>query len=463
RYGHAPAKAAVENTLTHICQGGIYDHLGGGFARYSVDAYWLVPHFEKMLYDNALLIDLMTEVYRETRNPLFRLRVEETVGWLQHEMLAEGGGFAASLDADSEGEEGRFYVWSAAEIAEVLGPDDARFFGDVYGVKPEGNWEGHNILNRLDHLTLKPEAQEGRLAQLRSKLKERRATRTRPGWDDKVLADWNGLAIAALAHAARVFVRNDWLEMAKRAFAFVDAHMTVAGRLIHSYRAGQRGVAATASDYANMIWSALRLYQATNDDRYLGAARRWTEILDRHYWDQDSGGGYTMTADDARDVIVRLKSAQDDATPNANAIMISNLVQLFMLTGDNRYFERAESIPHAFATELNRSLIGHAGVLANCIDLLAPQHIVIVGGEESRDSSALADALVGLSLPGATQQVLADAAHLPASSALSGKKTLNGKATAYVCIGPQCSPPITDAAALSAALRDQRMARWASA
>jgi uncharacterized protein YyaL (SSP411 family) len=208
-----------------------------------------------------------------------------------------------------------------------------------------------------------------------------------------------------------------------------------------------------------MIWAALRLYQATNDDRYLGAARRWTEILDRNYWGQDSGGGYTMTADDTRDVIVRLKTAQDDATPNANAIMISNLVQLFMLTGDNRYFERAESIPHAFATELNRSLIGHAGLLANCIDLLAPQHIVIVGGEASRDSSALADTLVGLSLPGATQQMLADAEHLPASSALSGKKTLNGKATAYVCIGPQCSPPITDAEALSAALRDQRMAR----
>jgi uncharacterized protein YyaL (SSP411 family) len=460
RYGNGAAQAAVENTLTHICQGGIYDHLGGGFARYSVDAYWLVPHFEKMLYDNALLVDLLTEVYRETRNPLFKRRVEETVGWLEQEMIAEGGGFAASLDADSEGEEGKFYVWSAAEISEVLGPDDARFFSDVYGVKPEGNWEGHNILNRLDHLPLKSGAEEMRLAQLRTKLMARRAARIRPGWDDKVLADWNGLMIAALAHAGRVFNRADWLQMAQRALAFVDLHMTVGGRLVHSYRAGQTGPAATANDYADMIWGALRLYQATNEDRYLGAARRWAEILDRHYWNEP-GGGYMMTADDTPDVIVRLKNAHDDATPNANAIMLSNLVQLFTLTGENRYLERAERLPHAFVADLNRSLIGHAGLLANCIDLMAPQHVVIVGGEGSADTLALSGALMGLSLPGAVQQTLDDAARLPASSPLSGKKALDGNATAYVCIGPQCSPPVVDAEALSATLRDQRMARKA--
>jgi uncharacterized protein YyaL (SSP411 family) len=458
RYSNAAARAAVENTLRHICQGGIYDHLGGGFARYSVDAYWLVPHFEKMLYDNALLVDLMTEVYRETRNPLFKLRVEETVNWLKQEMIAEGGGFAASLDADSEGEEGKFYVWSAAEISEVLGPDDAGFFGEVYGVKPEGNWEGHNILNRLDHLMLKSEAEEIRLAQLRSKLKARRATRTRPGWDDKVLADWSGLMIAALAHSARLFKRTDWLQMAQRAFAFVEMHMTVEGRLVHSYRAAQTGPAATANDYADMIWGALRLYQATNEDHYLGAARRWAEILDHHYWDEPSGG-YMMTADDTPDVIVRLKNAHDDATPNANAIMISNLVQLFMLTGDNRYLERAESIPHAFVAELNRSLIGHAGLLANSIDLMAPQHVVIAGGQRSADTLALFDSVMGLSLPGAVQQMFDDAARVPTSSPLSGKRARDGKATAYVCVGPQCSPPITDSEALLATLRDQRVAR----
>jgi uncharacterized protein YyaL (SSP411 family) len=461
RYGQAAAKAAVEDTLTHISQGGIYDHLGGGFARYSVDAYWLVPHFEKMLYDNALLIDLMTEVYRENRNPLFKLRIEETVGWLHHAMIAEGGGFAASLDADSEGEEGKYYVWSAAEISEVLGPDDARFFCRVYGVKPEGNWEGHNILNRLDHLTPMSEADEKRLAELRNKLKARRAARVRPGWDDKVLADWNGLMIAAVAHAARVLARTDWLQTAMRAFAFVDGHMTTGGRLLHSYRAGHTGAPATANDYANMIWGALRLYQAANDDRYLEAARRWTGLLDRHYWDA-AGGGYMMTADDTPDVIVRLKNAHDDATPNANAIMLSNLVQLFMITGDSRYLERAAVIPHAFVADLNRNLVGHAGLLANCIDLMAPQHVVVVGGKETAATLALSDALMGLSLPGAVQQVLYDPARMPLAPHLSGNKTMDGKATAYVCVGAQCSPPITDAEALSAALREQRMARAAS-
>src|SRR5512134_3064619 len=275
RYDNAAAREAVAQTLTHICQGGIYDHLGGGFARYTVDERWLVPHFEKMLYDNALLVDLMTEVYRETGDPLLKTRIAETVDWFAREMIAEGGGFAASLDADSEGEEGRFYVWSAAEIEAVLGPEDAREFGRVYGVTPGGNWEGHTILNRLGSLELGSPEQEARLAEMRARLLVRRAGRVRPGWDDKVLADWNGLMIAALVNAARTFEQPSWLGLTKRAFAFVSDEMTEGGRLRHSYRQGRRHAPATASDYANMIWAALRLYQATLEPRYREAARAW--------------------------------------------------------------------------------------------------------------------------------------------------------------------------------------------
>ncbi len=203
RFRDESAKRAVDITLTNICQGGIYDHLGGGFSRYSVDERWLAPHFEKMLYDNALLIDLMCEAYREDRNELYKVRIEETVDWLLREMIAEGGGFAASLDADSEGEEGKFYVWSKAEIVEVLGEADAKTFAEIYDVTGEGNWEGHTILNRLHTLELRSPEEEKSLAAMRAKLLERRAGRIRPGWDDKVLADWNGLMIAALSMPPR--------------------------------------------------------------------------------------------------------------------------------------------------------------------------------------------------------------------------------------------------------------------
>jgi uncharacterized protein YyaL (SSP411 family) len=462
RYGDAAALQAVDTTLTNICQGGIYDHLGGGFARYAVDERWLVPHFEKMLYDNALLIDLMCEAWRETGNELYRVRIEETVEWLEREMIAEGGGFAASLDADSEGEEGKFYVWSRREIADVLGAADAKLFSEVYDVTEQGNWEGHSILNRLASLDLRPPQEEAALAAMRARLLERRAGRVRPGWDDKVLADWNGLMIAALAHAARVFQKPAWLALAKAAFAFVTQRMEKDGRLIHSWRAGEPRAPATASDYANMIWGALRLYQATNNAGYLAAAERWAAVLDARYWLPD--GGYAFTADDTPDVIVRMRSAHDDAVPNANGLMISNLVALHLLTGKPAWLERAHAIPAAFAADLSRNAFGHCGLLAAAFDLLAPQHVVVIdpgaaapapAGEGA--SSPLARAMFDLSLPGAVQQSIPAGQPL-ASPALAGKTALSGRPTAYACLGPQCSLPVTELEALVELLRRQRSA-----
>ena len=451
RYGQDPAQSAVESTLTHICQGGIYDHLGGGFARYAVDERWLVPHFEKMLYDNALLIELLTEVWRETQSPLFKARVAETVAWLEREMIADGGGFAASLDADSEGEEGKFYVWSKAEIVQLLGPQDGTYFCEFYDVTEGGNFEGHNILNRLGHLELLEEDVETRLAPMRARLLEARAGRVRPGWDDKVLADWNGLMIAALVNAARIFGRPEWQRMAERAFTFVHQRMTLDGRLVHAFRAGQAKAPATASDYANMIWAALRLYQATGNPGYLERAKDWTEALERHYWVSDAGG-YAMTADDNPDVIVRLRRAHDDATPNANAIMLSNLVHLFLLTGESRYLEGAEAIPHAFAASLARNQVAHSGIYAGSIDLLAPQQVVIVGSDGADDTTRLVETLRSLSLPGCAEEIIAPDAPMPQSPALAGKKPVGGKATAYVCSGTQCSAPLTEPGELRGAL-----------
>ncbi len=461
RYGNEAAKQAVDNTLTHICQGGIYDHLGGGFARYSVDERWLAPHFEKMLYDNALLIDLMCEAYRETGKELYARRVDETVGWLLREMIAEGGGFAASLDADSEGEEGRFYVWSRSEIAEVLGEADAQVFAAAYDVTEAGNWEGHTILNRLHNPLLGSPTEEKALAHMRIELLARRANRVRPGWDDKVLADWNGLMIAALTHAARVFDRPEWLHAAATAFGFVVQHMEKDGRLAHSWRAGQAKVQGTASDYANMIWGALRLLQATNEGVFLTAAERWCATLDKHFWVAD-GGGYAFTADDTPDVIVRMRGAHDDATPNANAIMITNLVALGLLTGNPAYLERAEAIPQAFAPDLGRNTLGHCGLLAGFFDLIAPQQVVVIETGDADQSGKLSRAMFKLSLPGAVQQVVAETASGPAgistAGPLAGKTAQDGKPTAYACLGPQCSLPVTEPDALLEVLRAQRTA-----
>ena len=440
RFEDAAARQAVLTTLTHICQGGIYDHLGGGFARYSVDERWLVPHFEKMLYDNALLIDLLTEAWRETQDPLYEMRIAETVDWLDREMIAEGGGFAASLDADSEGEEGKFYVWTVAEIFDVLGADDAAVFNNIYDVTPGGNFEGATILNRLHTLDPLSGTDETRLAAMRVKLFERRAQRIRPGWDDKVLADWNGLMIAALGRAAVVFKKPDWLDRAKSAFAFVAKDMAALdGRLWHSARGGKAKAPATASDYANMTWAALRLYQATGEAHYLQHAVAWTAVLDQRYWD-DAGGGYFTSADDTADVIVRLKSASDDAVPSPNSIQLSNLIALAALTGDATYDRRARDLYAAFAGSIAGGPVGLCGLLAAALDLDSLLQIKITGAQ----SSALEETLRGLSVPGALE-FGADLNNVQLRLEPVLATAPAGPKAALICRGPVCGLPIAQA------------------
>ncbi|MBV1694865.1 MAG: thioredoxin domain-containing protein [Hyphomicrobiales bacterium] len=455
RFDDADARRAVETTLVNICQGGIYDHIGGGFARYSVDDRWLVPHFEKMLYDNALLIDLMTEVWRETRNPLFQERIAETVEWLSREMIAEGGGFAASLDADSEGEEGKFYVWSRAEVLDVLGPDDGSWFCEIYDINTEGNFEGHSIANRLGRMDRLDDADEAKLATMRRRLLDRRAGRIRPGWDDKVLADWNGLMIAALARAAVVFKQPDWLAMAERAFGFVRDHMHGAdGRLRHTSRAGRATVTAMAADYANMIHAALRLHQATGEASYLATAQTWLTMLDKHHLQPD--GGYATTADDTTDVIVRLAPAHDDAVPNPHGTMLMNLVALYLLTGDNRHIDAAEKLTEACGAALSANLVGHCGLAGGMMDLASPTLIAVIGDPHDRDH--LLSALHRVSLPGAVEISADPTAQFPSTSPLHGKSAVDGKPALYACVGPSCSLPVTDDTTAITLLRESRLA-----
>ncbi len=451
RLDNAALRQAVLMTLDHICQGGIYDHLGGGFARYSVDRHWLAPHFEKMLYDNALLVELLTSAWRETKSPLYAARIAETIGWTTREMLLPEGGFASSLDADSEHEEGKFYVWSAAEIDRLLGARAARF-KDCYDVRPDGNWEEKNILNRLQHMALGTDAEEAELAEDRALLLAARAGRVRPGLDDKVLADWNGLMIAALAAAAMAFERDDWLALAERSFAFIVSALDAGeGRLAHAWRAGKAAHRAVLDDYANMSRAALALFEATGKPAYLAAARAWVAICDRHYWD-DAGGGYFFTPDDAEALLVRTKQANDSPNPSGNGTLAEVLARLYHLTGEAAFRTRTEAVLAAFAGEAERNIFGLATLLNAAELLVRARQIVVIGARNAPDTQALLRVIHGAAQPVTVLSVLPPGAELPAAHPAAGKGAVAGRATVYVCDGPVCSLPVTDPAALIAAL-----------
>jgi uncharacterized protein YyaL (SSP411 family) len=437
---------AIETTLDHICQGGIFDHLAGGFARYSTDATWLVPHFEKMLYDNAQLIRLLTLAWQATGKPLHAQRVRETVGWLLREMLAPDGGFTAALDADSEGEEGRFYVWDRAQIERVLGKTDS-LFCEVYDVSWSGNWEGRVILHR-NHPQGGPrgEADEARLAEMRARLLAAREKRVRPAWDDKVLADWNGLAIAALAEAGFVFREPDWIERAERAFAMVVARETD-GRLAHAWRGDRISAAGMLEDYALMAEGALTLYEVTGKPAYLAAAKRWVRTLDVHFQDPE-GGGYFQTADDAEALIVRTKIVADTAVPSGNGAMAAVLARLALATGEESYADRAEALVEALSGGLDRGFFGLATLLNGAERAMGATEIVIVGGRGEEDTEALLDIVRVLPLPNRWLTVIDPEAALPEAHPAFRKGQVDDWATAYVCHGQVCSAPVTDPGAL---------------
>jgi uncharacterized protein YyaL (SSP411 family) len=442
-----PYRDAVLRTLTTISQGGIYDHLGGGYARYATDARWLVPHFEKMLYDNAELVSLLTLVWQETGDPLYAQRVAETIGWLEREMVVPGGGFASSLDADSEHEEGKFYVWSAAEIDQLLGAEAAAF-KRVYDVTAEGNWEGHTILNRLGNPALGDDASEAALARSRERLLAARAKRVRPGLDDKVLADWNGLMIAALAEGGLVFARSDWVALATRAFGFIRDEMTGPDkRLRHSWRQGQARHPASVDDYANLCRAALALHEATGDGSYLAQARAWVALLDRHHWDA-ADGGYCFAADDTADLIARVKTAADAAVPAGNGTMVGVLTRLALLTGEDDYRHRAEAIVTTFGGELGRNFFPLATLINNAELAMQPLQIVLVGKPGDRALAALREAVYRVSLPNRVVLAVAPGESLPEAHPAYGKGLVGGRAAAYVCDGPVCSLPLTEPQAL---------------
>ncbi|QIB34033.1 thioredoxin domain-containing protein [Ancylobacter pratisalsi] len=447
RTGRQRFRDAALHALDGMSDGGIYDHIGGGYSRYSVDERWLVPHFEKMLYDNAQILELLGLAYSETLAGLFRARAEETVGWLQREMLTESGAFAASLDADSEGHEGRYYVWTLKQVLDALGAEDAEFFARHYDIVPFGNWEGVSIPNRLKEKERSPH-DEIRLAMLRDKLLALRATRVPPGRDDKILADWNGLMIAALAGAAPRFGRPEWIDLAATAFHFIAESMTRGGRLGHSWRAGKLVFPGLSSDYAAMIGAALALHQATGEDRYLSQATAWQIALETHHRAPD--GGYYLTADDAEGLILRPEATADDAVTNPHALIAKNLVQLATLTGDDAYRARADELFDGLLPRAAPQLYSHAGLL-NALDTrLRTTEIVIVGPAEDEAAAALYDAARRLPRAGLIIQRVRDPDALAEQHPARLKTQASHSAAAFLCVGSVCSLPVTDPNQLAA-------------
>jgi uncharacterized protein YyaL (SSP411 family) len=440
----------VQHSLERMCEGGIYDHLGGGFSRYSVDERWLVPHFEKMLYDNAQLLELLALAHQRSGKPLFAERAHETVDWLKREMTTPEDAFAASLDADSEGEEGKFYVWSKNEIIELIGPEAGEYFARYYDVTDHGNFDGHNILNRLKppaHGT----ADEMRLAALRKILLNARAGRVRPGLDDKVLADWNGLMIAALVNAGIILDRRGWIGLARRAFDFIARNMTKGDRLGHSWRGGKLLFPGLASDYAAMIRAALALFEATGEHSYLECALTWQRALDAHYADLDTDG-YYLSADDTDDLLLRPHSTVDDATPNPNAVAAQNLVRLAVLAGDDAWRLKADRLIENILSAAERNLFGHVALL-NALDLrLRAAEIVCTG------PNAESFAHTALKLPYLDRIVLraSTAASLPAMHPLQEKLRDAPSNAAFICVGATCSLPVSEASQISSLVEAMR-------
>ena len=463
RSGEPQALKMVDLTLTRMASGGIYDQLGGGFHRYSTDADWLVPHFEKMLYDNALLARVYLHAWQVTRRPLYRRIAEETLDYLVREMRHAAGGFYSSQDADSEGEEGKYFLWTPSEVKSVLGDEEGDLFCRYFDVTRAGNFEGKSILNvkldisataaasRTDEGALQAAIERGRRRLFRA-----REERVKPSRDEKVLAGWNGLALAAFAEAARVLGREDYRQVAERNAGFVLSELCREGRLLRSWRAtssgetGQARLNAYLEDYAFYADGLLALYQATFDPRWFREARALADVMLTHF--ADSGAGFFDTSDDHEPLFVRPKALQDNAIPSGNAMAADVLLRLAAYTGADVYRRPAEEILAAMSPTLRQHPGGFGHWLSALAFYLAPPHeIALVGNPESDEMRALLDVVFG---PYRPYQVVAlavpgDQAAAGAVPLLADRVLREGRASAYVCRRFVCLAPVADPALLA--------------
>jgi hypothetical protein len=458
RTGSKSARDAVEVTLDRMARGGIYDQVGGGFHRYSTDARWLVPHFEKTLYDNALLAIAYVEGWQVTGRPEFARTARQTLDYLLREMRSPEGGFASATDADSEGEEGRFFVWTAEEIDRALAPARSRIARAYFGVTAEGNFAGRNVLwvpETPDHvaaqLGITPDELLREISTARQSLAELRAGRPAPLCDDKVVAGWNGLAISAFARAGLAFGEPRFTDAARGTAEWLTTRMIVSDRLRRSYRQVVARHEASLEDYAFLIAGLLDLHEATQDRRWARQAVALETVVSEHF--ADPTGGFFSTADDAEAMLVRAKTAEDGATPSGNAVAITNLLRLAELTADDRYRATAKHAFEAFAGLMAEHPVA-APRLLSALDFsldLAKQIVIVAPGNAGDPAATIEPLLARIRtafVPNRTLLVAAEGGSLDELANLApvaeGRRAIGGTPTAYVCEGRVCDLPTSD-------------------
>ena len=416
-----------------LCLGGIYDHLGGGIHRYTVDERWLVPHFEKMLYDNAQLLRSLCAAYAETLDPMYRERIEGTAEFLLRDMQSPGGGFCSSLDADSEGKEGSFYVWSHEEIDDALGAGSS-LFKQAYDVSAGGNWEGRNILNRLAGKSFLPE-EERSLADSRRALLAIRDMRVWPPRDDKVLTDWNGLAIRALAEAGLLLGNKTWTAAAQRAYRFVVELIVKEERLFHAWRAGTVAGPAFATDYAAMINAAVTLHLATGDPAYLAQGEEFAEQLKA--WHTDGIGGFFLAPADRTNLLIRARSDQDEAIPSATAMSVEALARLAQASGNPAWFQSAENAMDSAWGRIQSNPFASIGIV-NAADTVLRSPKLVTTGSQCNELLEIARRH-----PDPARLDLHLDLQASVSRHVASSDSRSGAAVAYLCRGTICLPPVS--------------------
>ncbi len=463
----------VEKTLDRMRKGGIWDHVGFGFHRYSTDRQWLVPHFEKMLYDQALAAMAYIEAFRATGKAEYERTAREIFTYVLLDMTAPEGGFFSAEDADSEGGEGRFYLWTEEEIRSALSPEDADLAVTVFNVSREGNYreESGGLPGRRNILHQKasmgeisrrtgigePQLQQ-RMGRIRERLFEYRSKRPHPPRDDKLLTDWNGLMIAALAKGAQVFGEREYAEAAKGAADFLlGALRTADGRLLHRYREGEAAIMGSADDYAFLVWGLLELYEATFEVRYLRAAIELNGQFIAHFWDAARGGFYA-TPDDGEEILFRGKDIYDGAVPSANSVAVLNLLRIGRLTADPEMEKKAAWIMKVFSGEVSRSPAAYTFLMCGVDFAAGPAHEVVIAGDpEAEDTRSMLRTLWNRFTPNLVVLLRPTGKEPPEIDGLvpfaGGCTPLRGKATAYVCTGYQCRSPTTDPAEMMALLQ----------
>ncbi|HZK27959.1 MAG TPA: thioredoxin domain-containing protein, partial [Thermoclostridium sp.] len=447
--GEGNALRMVEKTLDCMYRGGIYDHIGFGFSRYSTDRYWLIPHFEKMLYDNALLSMVFAETYHATGNDKYAQIAKDIYKYILRDMTSDSGAFYSAEDADSEGIEGLFYVWEAKEIISILGKEDGRLFCDMFDITSSGNFEGHNIPNLIHTKEIDVDFIE----KCRGKLFHTREKRIHPFKDDKILTSWNALMAASFAIGGRILKDESLVDAAKEAISFINSNLTRQdGRLLVRFRDGDADILAFLDDYAYLQWAYIELYQSTFEPEYLEDAIAINDEINRLFLDTDKGG-FFLYGHDAEKLISRPKDAYDGAMPSANSVMAMNMVRLARITGDIQLVENYETHIQSFGRQLSSSPLGYIYMLTSFLTYTQPsQEVILVSGTYKDSLSPFMDVLHDIFRPFTTTVVYdekykQDEKYRTIESIIpyiSNYRALDGKAQAYICENFACKQPVSD-------------------